>query len=86
MLKMIKPILLFLFLIIISLLSFLYSGIKIDSFSFSNILVSQFYIKIDKKLILNIENIEYKSKKTQTANSLEDLKKNIQILPTVLKF
>jgi hypothetical protein len=35
---------------------------------------------------LNIENIEYKSKKTQTANSLEDLKKNIQILPTVLKF
>lgn len=86
MLKIIKPILFLLFLTIISLLSFLYSGIKIDSFSFSNILVSQFYIKIDKKLILNIENIEYKSKKTQTTNSIEEIKKSIELLPKVLKF
>ena len=86
MLKIIKPILLLLFLLTISLFSFLYSGIKIDSFSFSNILVSQFYIKIDKKLILNIENIEYKSKKTETTNSIEEIKKSIEILPKVLKF
>ena len=85
MLKMIKPIFLFFFLIIISLFSFLYSGIKIDSFSFSNIFVSQFYIKIDKKLILDIDYIEYKSEKTKTSNSFEELKNSIELLPKVLK-
>ncbi|MDD2896009.1 MAG: AsmA-like C-terminal domain-containing protein [Aliarcobacter sp.] len=35
---------------------------------------------------MNIENIEYKSIKTQTTNSFEDLKKNIELLPKVLKF
>ena len=34
---------------------------------------------------MNIENIEYKSKKTQSTNSFEDLKKNIELLPKVLK-
>lgn len=86
MLKMIKPIFLFFFLIIISLFSFLYSGIKIDSFSFSNIFVSQFYIKIDKKLILDIDYIEYKSEKIKTSNSFEELKNSIELLPKVLKF
>ena len=85
MLKMITFSFLFLFLLVISLLSFLYSGIKIDSFSFSNILVSQFYIKIDKKLILNIENIEYKSNKQSSGNSIEEIKKNIELLPKALK-
>jgi hypothetical protein len=85
MLKIIKLFLAFLFLIIISLFSFLYSGIKIDSFSFSNILISQFYIKIDKKLILNIENVEYKSKKSKSKSSFDDLKNNISLLPKVLK-
>ena len=40
---------------------------------------------MDKKLILDIENIEYKSKKSQVNSSFEDLKKNIDILPNVLK-
>ena len=40
---------------------------------------------MDKKLILDIENIEYKSKKSQVKSSFEDLKKNIDLLPTVLK-
>ena len=71
---------------IISLFSFLYSGIKIDSFSFSNIFVSQFYIKIDKKLILDIDYIEYKSEKIKTSNSFEELKNSIELLPKVLKF
>jgi len=84
MLKTIKLIFVFLFLLIIFLVSILYSGIKINSFSFSDILISQFYIKIDKKLILNIENIEYISKKSKTQSSLEDLKKNISLLPKVL--
>jgi hypothetical protein len=40
---------------------------------------------MDKKLILNIENIEYKSKKSKTQSSFEDLKKDISLLPKVLK-
>jgi hypothetical protein len=35
---------------------------------------------------LNIENIEYKSKKTETTNSIEEIKKSIELLPKVLKF
>ena len=85
MLKMIKLLFLSLFLIIILLFSFLYSGIKIDSFSFANILISQFYIKMDKKLILNIENIELKSKKTETTSSFDELKKDLESLPMILK-
>ena len=40
---------------------------------------------MDKKLILNIENIEYKSKKSETKSSFDDLKQNISLLPNVLK-
>ena len=35
---------------------------------------------------MNIENIEYKSKKTETTNSIEEIKKSIELLPKVLKF
>lgn len=48
-------------------------------------MVSQFYIKFDKKLIVDIENIEIKSKKSNVKNSYDDLKKNIKLLPQVLK-
>ena len=40
---------------------------------------------MDKKLILDIENIEFKSQKTQTSNSFEELKNSIELLPKVLK-
>jgi len=53
--------------------------------SFGNVLVSQFYIKLDKKLIVDIENIKIKSKKSQVSNSYEDLKKNIELFPKILK-
>lgn len=43
-------------------------------------------MKLDKKLILNIENIEYKSEKTIANSSIEDIKKNLDILPFVLKW
>ncbi|WP_458411035.1 YhdP family protein [Aliarcobacter butzleri] len=66
--------------------SSLYIGIKIDSFSFSNFLISQFYIKMDKKLILSIEKVEYKSESSKESNSLENLKNDIQLLPKILKF
>lgn len=40
---------------------------------------------MDKKLILDIENIEYISKKSKINNSLENLKKDIELLPEILK-
>jgi hypothetical protein len=40
---------------------------------------------MDKKLILNIENIELKSKKTKSKSSIDDLKRDLKYLPTVLK-
>jgi len=85
MLKIIKLFIIFVFFVIILLSSVLFSGIKINSFSFGNIFVSQFYIKLNKKLIVDIENIEIKSKKSQVNNSYEDLKKNIKLLPKILK-
>jgi hypothetical protein len=41
---------------------------------------------MDKKLILNVGNIEYKSNKVEKSNSFVELKKNIELLPKVLKF
>lgn len=86
MLKIIKFLLLFLFLLIILIFSSLFIGIKVNSFSFLNLNISQFYIKFDKKLILNIKKIELKSKKSQVKNSFDDLKKNIELLPNILKY
>jgi len=40
---------------------------------------------LDKKLIVDIENIEYKSKKSKVKNSFEDIKQNIDHLPNLLK-
>ena len=40
---------------------------------------------MDKKLILEIKNIEYKSKKTTSKSTLEDLEKNLSMLPNILK-
>ncbi|MBS9782602.1 MAG: DUF3971 domain-containing protein, partial [Arcobacter sp.] len=71
---------------ILSISSLLFVGIKIDSFSFGNLKLTQFYIKLDKKLIVDVKNIEYLSKKSKVSNSYEDLKANIHILPKVLKF
>ena len=85
MLKAIKLLFFFLLIIVVLISSVLFLGIKINSFSFGNVLISQFYIKFDKKLIVDIENIEIKSKKSSVNNSYEDLKKNIELLPTVLK-
>ena len=41
---------------------------------------------MDKKLILSIEKVEYKSKSSKESNSLENLKNDIQLLPKILKF
>lgn len=86
MLKGIKLLFILFFVFVISGFSLLFfSGIKIDSFSYGNINISQFYLKFDKKLIVDIDNIEIKSKKSNVKNSYDDLKKNITLLPKVLK-
>ena len=85
---MLKAIKLFLGLLLFSIIlifSVLFSGIKINSLSFGNVFVSQFYIKIDKKLIVDIESIKIKSKKSAVTSSYDDLKKNIELFPTILK-
>lgn len=40
---------------------------------------------MDKKLILDIKNLEYKSKKSETKTTFEDLKKNLSLLPNILE-
>ncbi|WP_418185700.1 AsmA-like C-terminal domain-containing protein [Aliarcobacter vitoriensis] len=74
------------FLLIFLMFSILFSGIKINSFHIFNFKVSQFYIKLDKKLIVSVEDIEYKSKKSEVSSSFEDIKNNIELLPTFLKY
>lgn len=86
MLKAIKALFLFLFLFVILLFPILFSGIKINSFSFANLFVSEFYLKLDKKLIVKIDSVEFKSKKSEVKSSIEDIKKNIELLPKVMNF
>ena len=40
---------------------------------------------MDKKLILNIENIELKSKETKSTSSFDELKRDLESLPMILK-
>ncbi len=63
MLKVIKLSIIFLFVLFLGIGFSLFSGIKIDSFSFGNFSVSQLYLKLDKKLILEVEEIKLESKK-----------------------
>ncbi|TLT06097.1 DUF3971 domain-containing protein [Aliarcobacter thereius] len=63
----------------------LFMGIKIDSFSLFGIKISQFYIKLDKKLILRVDNIEYKYIQSEVEDSVEASKNDLTILPKVLR-
>jgi CRISPR/Cas system-associated exonuclease Cas4 (RecB family) len=44
------------------------------------------YIKFDKKLIVNIKQLTFKSNKQETNNSLDNLKTNIKRLPSLLEY
>jgi len=61
-------------------------GVKINSFHISNFEVSQFYIKIDKKLIVTIENIEQKSNKSKVNSSFQEIKNTLELLPKILRY
>jgi len=58
----------------------------LDSFSLGDFSVSKFYLKIDKKLILQIDEIVIKDKKTKVNNSFEDIKSLLNKAPMVLSF
>lgn len=60
------------------------SGIFINSFSLFGIKISQFYIKLDKKLILKVDNIEYKYISSKAEDSFEASKKDLTILPKII--
>lgn len=85
---MLKKIILF-FAIFSSLISmlfiFLFNGIKVDSFSLGNFYISQLYIKLDKKLIVSIEDIKV-NKQSKVETTREDVKAIISKVPTILKY
>jgi hypothetical protein len=70
---------------IFAVLFFLFNGINIKSFSFGEIYISQLYIKLDKKLIVDIDTIKL-NRDSNASSSYEDLKSNVAKLPTVLRF
>ena len=87
MLKAIKIFLISFSPVLLLLFTLLFSGIKIDSFSLGNLNISQFYIKLNKKLIVEVENIEYKSQKNiTTTNSFDSLKKALELFPSIIKY
>ena len=79
----IKLIFISVFILFLGLFFILSSGINVEKFSFASINVSKLYIKLDKKLIVQIEEIELPTTST-SENSLNDLKKYIQHVPTLL--
>ena len=86
MLKIIKLTIILLLTFLLVIMFSLFSGIKINSFSFGDISISQLYLKFDKKLIVEVEEIVFEVKKSSVESSSEDIQKNILKLPTILKF
>lgn len=85
MLKTIKLISIFLLSLFLVVWFILFAGIKIDSFSFGNFSISQLYLKLDKKLILEAEKIVLEVKKSNVKNSIDGLLKDISKFETILK-
>ncbi|MBT0612739.1 DUF3971 domain-containing protein, partial [Campylobacter hyointestinalis subsp. hyointestinalis] len=88
--KIIKKIRFFfaLFIIIMSaLLLTLINGIKIDNFHSNIIDIEKLYIKLDKKLIVNLKNLEIHKQKNQKKSSKEllDISDNIIWLNRLFK-
>ena len=86
MLKITKLIIVILLVLFIVFGVSLFSGIKINSFSFGNFSISQLYLKLDKKLILEVEDIVFTSRQSHVESSTDDIQENISKLETILKF
>lgn len=84
--KKIKVLVLLSTFLVFLIFSILFVGIKIDSFHIFNFKISQFYIKLDKKLIVSVDELELKSKKNKSKSSFEELEKLTKFLPDFLRF
>ncbi|NQY95132.1 MAG: hypothetical protein HRT43_13295, partial [Campylobacteraceae bacterium] len=66
-------------------LFFLLEGITIKSISLPGVKIKQLYIKLDKKLILDVEEIIIQ-KQSKVKNSLENIKKDVYKIPLYLDY
>jgi len=77
--------LLFISSLLFALLFFLFEGITIKTVSLPGIKIKQLYIKLDKKLILDAEEIIIQ-KQSNVTNSLENIKKDVYKIPLYLDY
>lgn len=77
--------LLFIVLSVVALIGTLVNGISIDNLTLPTLKIDQLYIKLDKKLIVNIQTLEIK-KQTQTNTSLEESAEIIKNFPYLDQF
>ena len=63
----------------------MFQGVTFKSLTFPGVKVSQLYIKLDKKLIVDIEAITI-SKQSNVKSSFDDIKKDLQKLPVYLNY
>lgn len=85
MLKTIKLIMILLLAFFSICIFSVFSGVKISSISLGNFYVSQLYLKLDKKLILEIDEINVSMKKTSSKSSSDDLLNNLTKFPYILE-
>jgi hypothetical protein len=85
-LKIVKYISVLFFVLIVTFGVFLFLGIKVDSFSFGNFSVSKLYIKYDKKLIVEIEKLNFLVKNTNDNKAIDykSIYENLSKIPIVL--
>ena len=78
---------LFIFLLITLFLVILTNGIRIENLNLPKIKISQLYIKLDKKLIVNIDtlNVNLESKKNTSLEELHDISKKLPYLHSFFK-
>ena len=77
--------LLFIVLSVVALIGTVVNGISIDNLTLPTLKIDQLYIKLDKKLIVNIQTLEIK-KQTQTNTSLEESAEIIKNFPYLDQF
>ena len=77
--------LLFICSLLFALLFFLFEGVTIKSISLPGVKIKQLYIKLDKKLILDADEIIIK-KQSNVNNSLDNIKKDVYKIPLYLDY
>ncbi|RXJ89119.1 hypothetical protein CRV01_10910 [Arcobacter sp. CECT 8983] len=86
MLKVIKLLIITLLIFFLFSISLIFSGIKIDSFSLGNFSISKLYLKYDKKLILELDELVFDYVSSKKEVSVEDLKERFLQVPRILNY